>query len=122
MIAGYTFALISACCLAALLAFGLGLAGRAPGDVSVGSLAVVELGLIGQVVIALIAPLAGNPPSGNLLEFWVYLISAALVPPAGGVWALVERSRFSTIVLGVAALCVAIMVYRMWQIWTIQLA
>lgn len=120
MILWYTIVTVIAAVAAGVLGVVLGLAGRRPGDVTVGALAVVELLLIAQVVIAVVAPLAGNPPSGSLLEFWVYLVSAALLPPAGVVWALVERSRWSTVIMGIAALAVAIMVWRMHVIWTLQ--
>ncbi|MFS0733443.1 hypothetical protein ABC304_15780 [Microbacterium sp. 1P10UB] len=108
--------------LAGLLCVVLGLAGRRPSDLSVGSLALVELYLVVQVVTSIAAPLAGNPPTGSLLEFWVYLVSAVLLPPAAVFWALLERSRWSTVIMGVAALAVAVMVWRMYAIWTIQAA
>lgn len=97
-----------------------GLAGRRPSDFSVGALALVEVLLIGQIVMAIVAPFAGNPPSGDPLEFWVYLVSAALLPIGGVLWALLERSRWSTVILGVVALAVAIMLWRMQVIWTVQ--
>jgi len=97
-----------------------GLAGRRPSDYTVGSLALVEVLLIIQVVVAIIAPFAGNPPSGDPLEFWVYLVSAVLLPIGGVIWALLDRSRWSTVILGVVALAVAIMLWRMEVIWTIQ--
>ncbi len=50
----------------------------------------------------------------------MYLVSAALLPPASAIWGLVERNRWSTVVIGVALLAVAVMVYRMGQIWFIQ--
>ena len=108
--------------LGGLLCVVLGLAGRRPSDLSVGSLALVELYLVVQVVTSIVAPLAGNPPTGSLLEFWVYLVSAVLLPPAGVFWALLERSRWSTVIMGVAALAVAVMVWRMYVIWTVQIA
>jgi hypothetical protein len=37
-------------------------------------------------------------------------------------WALVDRSKWSTVILGVASLAVAVMVYRMTQIWFVQVA
>jgi hypothetical protein len=98
-----------------------GLAGRRPSDFSVGALALVEALLIVQIITALIAPFAGNPPSGDPLEFWVYLVSAALLPIGGVTWALLERSRWSTVILGVVALAVAIMLWRMQVIWTVQI-
>jgi hypothetical protein len=39
------------------------------------------------------------------------------VPPAAIVWALVDRTKWSTVVLGAGAFTVAVMVYRMYQIW-----
>ncbi|WP_312677604.1 hypothetical protein [Microbacterium sp.] len=100
----------------------LGLAGRRPSDVTVGGMALILVLLIAQVVIAIVAPLAGNPPVGSALEYWVYLVSAVLIPPASVFWALIERSRWSTVIMGVAALSVAVMVWRMQVIWTVQAA
>jgi len=122
MILWFTLAQVGVAVLAGVVAIAVGLIGRRPGDVTVGSLALIELLLIVQIVVAIIAPFAGNPPSGSLLEFWTYLVSAALVPVAGAAWALIERSRWSTVIMGVAALAVAVMVWRMHVIWTVQLA
>ncbi len=108
--------------LAGLLCVGVVLAGRAPNDLTVFVLALVEVLLLAQVVIAIIAPLAGNPPTGDLLEFWVYLVTAVLIPPAATLWALVARSRWSTAILAAAAFAIAIMVWRMSQIWFVQVA
>jgi hypothetical protein len=107
---------------AGLLCLGFGIAGRPPADLTLGSLLLVELLLLVQLVVAVVAPLVGNQPSGNLVEFYVYLVSAVLIPPLAVVWGLVERSRWSTVVLGVAALAVAVMVYRMHVIWFVQMA
>ncbi|MCM3500544.1 hypothetical protein M3667_01460 [Microbacterium sp. P26] len=122
MILWFTLVQVGVAVLAGVVAMVAGLLGRRPGDVTVGSLALIELLLIVQIVVALISPFAGNPPSGSLLEFWTYLVSAALVPVAGAAWALIERSRWSTVIMGVAALAVAVMVWRMHVIWTVQLA
>ncbi|WP_454167511.1 hypothetical protein [Microbacterium lacticum] len=99
-------------------AIAAGLAGRRPGDVTVGGTALVLLLLIAQVVIAVVAPLVGNAPAGSPIEFWAYLIGALLIPPLAVFWALVERSRWSTVIMGIAALSVAVMVWRMNVIWT----
>jgi hypothetical protein len=118
----FTIVQVGVASAAGLLALIAGLAGRRPGDVTVGSLALIELLLVAQIVVAIVAPFAGNPPSGSALEFWVYLVSAALIPPAAVFWALLERSRWSTVVMGVAAASIAIMVWRMHVIWTVQIA
>lgn len=118
MIDWFTTVQVVVAVIAGLLCLVLGFAGRKPSDLSLGALAIVELLLIVQLVVALIAPVAGNEPVGNLLEFYTYLISAILLPLAAGFWALVDRSRWSTVILGTAALAIAVMVYRMQQIWT----
>ena len=122
MIVWFSYVLIGTSLLAAVWCLALGLAGRVPSDFSLGALALVELALITQVVISVIVPIFGNHPTGSLLEFWVYLGSAVLIPPAAGFWALIERNRWSTVVLGIAALAVSVMSYRMTQIWFVQLA
>lgn len=122
MIGWFTTAQVVVAALAGVLCIALGLAGRRPSDLSVGALALVQVLLIAQIVVAIVAPFVGNPPTGDLLEFWTYLVSAALLPIAGIVWAFVDRSRWSVVVMGVLALAVAVMVYRMHVIWTIQIA
>ncbi|WP_442575213.1 hypothetical protein ACSBPH_15520 [Microbacterium sp. F51-2R] len=122
MILWFTYVEVAVAVVAGLVCLILGLIGRRPSDWTVGALALVELLLIVQVVIAIVAPLAGNPPTGSLLEFWVYLVSAVLLPPLAVGWALVERSRWSTVIMGVAALAIAVMVWRMQVIWTVQVA
>ncbi|WP_159499900.1 hypothetical protein [Microbacterium sp. 18062] len=122
MILWLTLVQVAVAAAAALLCVVLGLVGRRPSDLSVGSLALVQVLLIVQIVVALVAPFAGNPPSGSLLEYWVYLVSAALLLPAGIVWALLERSRWSTVIMGIAAAAVAVMLWRMHTIWTVQVA
>jgi len=122
VILGFTVVLVGVAVLTGLLCVGLGLAGRKPADISLISLIVVEVLVLAQIVIAIVAPAFGNTPTGNPLEFWVYLATAAIIPPLAVLWALVERTRWSTVVLGVGALAVAVMAYRMHQIWTVQLA
>ena len=122
MILWFTYVEVAVAVAAGLFCMVAGLAGRPPSDFTVGSLALLELLLIAQIVIAVIAPFVGNPPTGSLLEFWVYLVSAALLPVLAVGWALLERSQWSTVIMGIAALAVAIMVWRMHVIWTVQLA
>jgi len=100
----------------------VGLAGIKPNDYTLGATLLVEALLVVQLVMAAIAPALGNVATGSALEFWIYLVSAILIPPAAVMWGLIERNRWSTVVLGVACLAIAVMVYRMSQIWFVQLA
>ena len=118
MIQWFTTLQVVVAVLAGLLCLALGFAGRKPSDLTLGALALVELLLIIQLVVAIVSPAAGNDPVGNVLEFYTYLVSAVILPIAAGFWALVDRSRWSTVILGTAALAIAVMVYRMQQIWT----
>lgn len=122
MILWFAYVQVAVAALGGLLCVILGLAGRRPSDLTVGALALLELLLIAQIVIGIVAPLTGNPPTGSLLEYWVYAVSVILLPPAAVFWALIERSRWSTVIMGIAALAAAVMVWRMEVIWTIQAA
>jgi hypothetical protein len=122
VIHAFTIAQVIVASIAGLLCVITGLAGRRPNDYTLGSLVVVELLLVANLVIAIIGPGLGNHPTGSVPEFYVYLISALLIPPLAVFWGLIERTRWSTVVLGVAAFAIAVMVFRMEQIWTVQVA
>ncbi|MGV8884063.1 MAG: hypothetical protein ACOH1T_00550 [Microbacteriaceae bacterium] len=122
MITWFMWAQFGIASLAGLLAIVLGFAGKKPNDITMGLTALVGVLLIVQLVVALLSPLFGNAPSGSLLEFYTYLVSALLIPPFAITYGLVDRSRWSTVVLGVACLAVVVMVYRMHQIWFVQVA
>jgi len=118
------FTWVQACIavVAGLLAVVLGLAGKKPADLTMGATAFVGVLLVVQLVIAILSPLFGNTPTGNVLEFYTYLVTAILIPPLAIIYGLVDRSRWSTVVLGVACFAVAVMVVRMNQIWFVQVA
>lgn len=103
---------------AGLLALGLGFAKRKPSGISIGSLAVVQLGLVIQLVTSIVLVLMGERAKQDTVEFFAYLIVALMIPLAAAFWALIERTRWSTLILGVGALTVAVMLVRMSQIWT----
>ena len=120
MIIGFTLAQLAVAVVVGLVCITLGLIGRKPNDLTLAGSALITVLLLAQLVVAILAPGLGNPPTGNLLEYYIYLISAILIPPLATVWGLVERTRWSTVVIGVGALAVAVMLYRMQQIWTVQ--
>ena len=122
MIEWFSWVQVAVAVLAGVFCIILGLAGRLPNDYTLGATLLVEVLLIAQLVVAIVAPLVGNQPTGSMLEFYVYQISAVVLPPAAVFWALIERNRWSTVILGVACLSIAVMVYRMYQIWTVQVA
>jgi hypothetical protein len=93
-----------------------------PNDVTLGGTLLVALLLVAQIVVSIVAPFVGNEPTGDLLEFWLYLITALILPIGAAFWALTDRTRWSNLILAIAAFSVAVMVYRMLFIWTVQIA
>jgi len=101
-----------------LLSLLLGLIGRPPSGISVGAQALVELFLIVQLVASIVIVASGARAKNDTVEFFAYLITAVIIPIGAVLWALLERSKWSTVVLGVSALAIAVMLVRMHQIWT----
>lgn len=117
MIDWFTYLQIGVSLAAGVFCLVAGFLGKKPGDLSIGSLALVELLLIVQAVISIVMAVTGHGTEGDAIEFVGYLVTALIVPVAAGFWSLVERTKWSTIILGVTSLTIAIMVYRMDQIW-----
>ncbi len=122
MIGWFTVAQVAVAVVAGVLCLVVGAIGRKPSDLTVLPTALVEVLLVVQLVIAIVAPSVGNPPSGSLIEFSAYLLRGLVIPPLAVFWALVERTRWSTIILGASCLAIAIMVSRMDVIWNVQSA
>ena len=103
---------------AGLILILLGLIGKSPSGFSLGLAIGVEAGLLVQLILSIVLVSLGQYAVIDTWEFFGYLIVALMVPIAGAVWALVERNRWSTVVLGAAVLTIAVMLVRMQQIWT----
>jgi hypothetical protein len=100
-----------------LILIGFGLAKRKPSLISLGALTCVQLGLVVQLISSIMMVIGGAKAKGDTIEFFAYILVALLVPLGAAFWALIERTRWSTFVLGVGALTVSIMLARMHQIW-----
>lgn len=120
MIEWFSTIAIAVSVIAGLIALVLGGIGRKPDDYSILATAAVALVLIVQIVMGIVAPFVGNQPTGDIVEWWFYIVTALVLPVVAIIWALVDRSRWSTVVMGVASLAVAVMLFRMNQIWFVQ--
>ena len=78
--------------------------------------AVVEGVLVLQAVMVGVLAATGSPDVDGVL-LWGYVLTQALVLPIAAAWAFAERTRWSSVVLLVAALTVAFLEYRLLQIW-----
>ena len=76
--------------------------------------AVVEAYLAVQAVVVAVRPASGGATSGL---FWIYVGTQMVLLPLAALWAFAERSRWSSVVMAVAALTVAFLQVRMQQIW-----
>lgn len=114
---GYQLMLVAAI-VPGLFAIVLALLQRAPSWWSVGAAVIVEASLLVQLVWSIILVSAGQAAVGDTIEFFGYLLTALIVPPASVLWAVFERTKWSTLVIGIACLTVAVMAVRMWQIWS----
>jgi len=103
---------------AGLLLVLMGLIGRKPSGFSLALVIGSEFGLLMQLVATITVLLLGDSSVGDAWEFFGYLLVALVVPIGGAFWALVEKSKWSTVVMGAAILTVVVMLVRMRQIWT----
>lgn len=103
--------------LIGLVSFGFAVRKATPNDYTLLGTVAIGVLLVAQIVVSIVAPFVGNEPTGDSLEFWMYLITAVMMIPAAVIWALVERSVISNVILGVVGVSVAVMVARMNEIW-----
>jgi hypothetical protein len=97
----------------------LGLARLKPHNIMAVSLGITELLLVVQLITTIVLVSTGHKAATDTVEFFIYVVTAMLIPPAAVFWALLERnSRWSSVIMGVAALSIAIMLVRMHQLWT----
>lgn len=90
---------------------------RLPGDLVYGAMAVVEIGLVAQLVIGLVQ-VFGDHGDVNVAAYVGYLVGSLLVLPIAFTWAAGERSRAGTGVLLVAVIAVGFLFLRLQQLWS----
>ena len=71
-----------------------------------------------QAVLAVVAVAGGHHPA-ELVTFLAYLSTVVLLPVAGLLWARTEPTRWAGTVLGVAGLAVAVMLWRLLDLWEV---
>jgi hypothetical protein len=89
---------------------------RQPDDWVYGTLALLELGLVAQLVIGLVR-LGGDHEGVNVAAYVGYLVGAVLILPVAFVWSIGERTRAGTGVLLVGVVVVPVLFLRLQQLW-----
>ena len=70
-----------------------------------------------QILVAAVSPLWGNNPVSDPLEFWMYLITDAMMMPAAIVFALADKTRWANYGIALVSFANAVMLYRMDVLW-----
>jgi hypothetical protein len=76
----------------------------------------VELVLLAQAVAAAVRLVAGVRPE-QFGTFLGYLITSVIVLPLAALLAFMERTRWGSVIAGVAGLVVAVLTLRLRQVW-----
>lgn len=114
---GYFYAVLivgtlstASCVIAAIRRYG-------PNDITILSVAAVELALAVYAAASAVGAVAGRGPAGPAWEFWGYVLTALTVPVAAVYWSLMERTFWSNFVLAAPGLVSIVLMARMNQIW-----
>ncbi|GAA0956418.1 hypothetical protein [Actinocorallia libanotica] len=81
------------------------------------AMAVLEVGLLAQVVTAAVLLAGGDGPPGKG-TFIGYLAGSLVVLPVGAFLGAGERSKWGSVAAGVACLTVPVVILRMQDLWS----
>jgi heme/copper-type cytochrome/quinol oxidase subunit 4 len=87
-----------------------------PNDYLYGALALLEVGLVVQLVIGLVM-VSGDHGGVNVAAYVGYLVGSLVILPVGFLWSLGERTRAGIGVLLVAVFVVPVLFARLHQLW-----
>ncbi|MFM1845163.1 MAG: hypothetical protein RI917_481 [Actinomycetota bacterium] len=113
----FIVALLFSAVLGGFLAMG-GLFGLIPKGWVILSVIALEIVLFIQLAVSVGLTIGGARAAISTVEFFGYLLVALLILPGGTLWSLVERNRWSTVILAMTVLTISVMLLRMWQIWS----
>jgi hypothetical protein len=112
-------ALTTAATVLALLLAAWGLLaaalGRAPDRVQL-----IGTGLVTLSIIVLVVSVIPRWDPEDPVTFVGYTVTALLLPPAAWILARLEPTRYGSLIVGVAALIMPVLVLRMGQVWVVS--
>lgn len=116
MITPLAYAVVTLAAVAVVWGIGTAVVDKPPGKAQLLFAAGVELATVVQSAIGLGQIAAGFRPAEPATTVG-YLIAIVLLVPVAWFWANVERTRFSGLVLAIAAASVLAMTLRLLQLW-----
>lgn len=117
MINALAYAVVALAGAAVIWGLVSAIANKPPGKAQLLYAAGLEVITVIQSIIAAAKMISGFRPA-ELATTIGYLIGIVILIPIGWLWANVERTRFSGIVLAVAAFAVLAMTLRLLVLWT----
>ncbi|MCZ9882480.1 hypothetical protein [Arthrobacter sp. B2a2-09] len=114
---GYFYAVLVVGLLSTIICVVAGIMKKVPNDVTILSVAAVELVLLVYLVGSIIRVAMGEKIAGEPWEFWGYIITALILPVVAVYWSILERTRWSNFVMGAVGVTALVMAARMNQIW-----
>lgn len=113
----YFYIILAVGLISSLICLTAGILKKAPNDVTILSVAAVELALLVYLVGSIVRVAGGERIAGETWEFWGYLLTALLLPVGAVYWSILERTRWSNFVLAAVGVTALVMAARMNQIW-----
>jgi hypothetical protein len=113
----YFYIILAVGLISTVICLTAGILKKAPNDVTILSVAAVELALLVYLVGSIIRVAAGEQIAGETWEFWGYLLTALVLPVGAVYWSILERTRWSNFVLAAVGVTALVMAARMNQIW-----
>lgn len=118
MIDVVTYGAIAIAVACALWAFVMAIANRQPRELMVIAAGVVEAAVVIVALVGIVMMIGPGPDQTIQTGTFIgYMVVTPMIMPVGLVWALAEKSRWGTVVLGISALVIPVMVIRLDQVW-----
>ncbi|MBO1267403.1 hypothetical protein [Arthrobacter cavernae] len=114
---GYFYAVLAVGLISTIICVVAGIMKKAPNDITIFSVLAVEAVLLVYLIGSIVRVALGEHMAGEAWEFWGYLATALMIPPAAVYWSILERTRWSNFVLGAVGVTALVMAARMNQIW-----
>jgi hypothetical protein len=83
-------------------------------------LQLIGTGLVTLSVVVLVVSAIPRWHPADPITFIGYTVTALLLPPAAWVLARLEPTRYGSLIVGVAALIVPVLILRMGQVWAVS--
>lgn len=107
------------CGVAAVLVLIQVIRNRPPGKLVLGVLAVIEAGLVVQLVLGIMR-VVDAPPGVSVPTYLGYLVASLVVLPLAVGWSWAERSRGGTATILVGLVVVPYLFVRLYQVWVLH--